>query len=241
MFDGKFITTLIALVIAVITICNMNKNSSVENFAPSSLKTRFISHSNLQSAIPPRFGSGQQGALTKMKPTTVGNQAYIQNDPMGLAKIPCNKEKYHEEVKTNALLDNTAMDDEDNSLIPVPTMEETLNENGETVTPVVFDRVIYTNKNSRTRGEGDHIRGDLPIVPCGGGWFSVSASPATDLQQGALNVLAGTDNSTTQELARLINSHSASNTIAGLDYTTNVSNKALLDGTLTDIQILSFQ
>lgn len=240
MFDGKFITTLIALVIAVITICNMNKNSSVENYVPSSLTTKVqtVSYPNLKSQLSLRFASGHQGALTKMRPTAVANQAYIQNDPTGLAKIPC-KEKYHEEVKTNALLDNTAID-EDNSLIPVPTME-TPNENGETVTPVVFERVIYTNKNSRTRGEGDHIRGDLPIVPCRGTWFNVSASPATDLQQGALNVLAGTDNSTTQELARLINSSGASNTIAGLHYTTNPSDKALLDGPLADIQTISFQ
>lgn len=244
MFDGKFITTLIALVIAVITICNMNKNSvsSVENYMPSlQVKTQTIaSPPNLQSPLSPRFFSGGLGSLTKMKPTAVANQAYIQNNPMGVAEIPC-KQKYHDEVKTtNALPDYTAAMDEDNSLLPVPTME-TPNENGETVTPVMFDRLIYTNRNSRTRGEGDHIRGDLPIVPCKGTWFNVSASPSTDLQQGALNVLAGTDNSTTQELARLINNSGASSTIAGLNYMANTNHKALLDGPRETVQTISFQ
>jgi hypothetical protein len=39
---------------------------------------------------------------------------------------------------------------------------------------VVYDRYIYANQKSRTHGLGDPIRGDLPIVPCGSGWFNMS-------------------------------------------------------------------
>lgn len=70
--------------------------------------------------------------------------------------------------------------------------------------PVVYDRYVYANRNSRLRSQGDPIRGDLPIVPCSADWFRPSVQPNVDLQQGAINVIAGTTNSTANSLANLI-------------------------------------
>lgn len=74
--------------------------------------------------------------------------------------------------------------------------------------PVVYDRFVYANRNSRLRSQGDPIRGDLAVVPCEGGWFRPSVQPNIDLQQGAMNVMGGTTNDTANSLANLIYSTS---------------------------------
>ena len=70
--------------------------------------------------------------------------------------------------------------------------------------PIVYDRYMFANVGSRLRSQGDPIRGDLPIVPNNCGWFNPSVQPNIDLQQGALNVMAGTTNETAQQLADMI-------------------------------------
>ena len=70
---------------------------------------------------------------------------------------------------------------------------------GSETQPVVYDRVMYSNSRSRTRGQGDYIRGDLMIAPDnykpgGGGhpgWFQVSAKPNRDLNPGCMEHLFG--------------------------------------------------
>jgi len=90
------------------------------------------------------------------------------------------------------------------SMIPSGTLDSL----GESCQPIVYDRYIYANRNSRLRSQGDPIRGDLPIVPCNTGWFRPSAHPQIDLQQGALNVIAGVSNETTQQMNELITASS---------------------------------
>jgi hypothetical protein len=101
-------------------------------------------------------------------------------------------------------------------LLPVGDMT-TINAMGEESQPIVYDRFVYANRNSRLRSQGDMIRGDLPIVPCSKGWFQVSVQPNIDLQAGAMNVLAGQNNEVTQSLSKLINitSGGADTAIAG--------------------------
>jgi hypothetical protein len=89
------------------------------------------------------------------------------------------------------------------SLLAVGDMT-TINSVGEVEQPIVYDRYIYANQKSRLRSQGDMIRGDLPIVPCSGNWFSVHPTPNIDLQAGAMNVMGGNNNQTTQALSDLI-------------------------------------
>ena len=57
---------------------------------------------------------------------------------------------------------------------------------------ITFKRLMYSNKRpSRNYGQGDFIRGDLPIKPCNTGWFSVSPDISRDLNPGAMNVIGG--------------------------------------------------
>lgn len=99
--------------------------------------------------------------------------------------------------------------------LPVSNMSA-LNAAGDSVQPIVYDRYIYANRNSRLRSQGDPIRGDLPIVPCSSDWFRPSVSPNLDLQQGAMTVMGGFDNDTSTALASLMyNASGNSQTTAG--------------------------
>ena len=120
--------------------------------------------------------------------------------------------------------------------LPVSTME-TVNALGEAENVVVYNRIMYGNPSSRGRGQGDPIRGDLPITPCNTGWFQVPANPALDLQQGALNVLAGVHNKTANAQAALINSDVGTTTIGGV----NLSTPQLASiGACTDLTVNAF-
>jgi hypothetical protein len=98
-----------------------------------------------------------------------------------------------------------------------------VSQDGEMKQPIVYDRYMYANRNSRLRGQGDPIRGDLPIVPISGNWFIPSAAAGNNvnqvLQQGAMNVLGGVNNETNNALANLIynSSGGTETTIGGVD------------------------
>jgi hypothetical protein len=279
MFDGKFISTLIALVVAVLAICNFNtkKVTSHEGYLgnlPSMTwkKDRVVASSKeaaakgdfysipgtYQSILNPRFSNVQYGANIKYnmpsyenlavpcEPLTFGSMARenFTTDATtesygcgscggGCGAAGCLKggapKSFHSgtppmhgdytsgnynDVVNQALQGAQYPDATD--MVPVGDMT-TVNALGETVQPIVYDRFIYANRNSRLRGLGDPIRGDLPIVPCAADWFRPSVHPSIDLQEGAMNVIAGVDNGTTRALTELINATSGDTTIAGVD------------------------
>lgn len=76
---------------------------------------------------------------------------------------------------------------------------------GEGDKQIVYDRLVYANRNSRLRSMGDPIRGDLPIVPINTGMWRTSARPSVDLHTGALSIMGGFDNETQQSLTHLVN------------------------------------
>jgi len=101
--------------------------------------------------------------------------------------------------------------------LPIGNMS-TLNNMGEQLDNViVYDRMMFANRNSTLRSQGDWIRGDLPIVPSSTGWFQVSVDPAIDLNQGAMNVLGGVQNETAGALASIINTTTGMSTIGGIN------------------------
>jgi hypothetical protein len=120
--------------------------------------------------------------------------------------------------------------------------------NGEMKQPIIYDRFIYANRNSRLRGMGDPIRGDLPIVPITGNWFVPSGAfegPNVVLQQGAMNVMGGVNNETNNQLANLIynSSGGAETAIGGVDMAnTNMSHTVYgaASAAQGDIQISAF-
>lgn len=126
-------------------------------------------------------------------------------------------------------------------LVPVGDMT-TINSLGEVEQPLIYDRFIYANAKSNLYAQGDPIRGDLPIVPCSGNWFSVHPTPNIDLNPGALNVMGGHDNGTAQAMAALINATSGGydTTIGGVDLNMSNSFETSLSGANGDIIVSSF-
>lgn len=289
MFDGKFIATLAALVVAVLAICNFNtkKVTTTENFfvnSPMSYKVQrevktgkgdFYSIPGYQATLSPRFSNTQYGANIKYnmpdyknqavpcEPLDFGNMAnenYQENFTEnygcgscggGCGAVGCRKGgggasdfhgsaplmqqdfaagNYHEALDSvedkNKLSQATDM-------LPVGDMT-TVNALGDPIQAVVYDRFVYANSNSRLRSQGDPIRGDLPIVPCAAEWFRPSVYPNLDLHQGAMNVMGGVDNSTTQAMADLINSTSGESIIAGV-------NMASMKNTMTNQSMSTVQ
>lgn len=100
--------------------------------------------------------------------------------------------------------------------LPVGTMT-TIDAEGNVNEPVVYQQFLFANQKSRLRSQGDPIRGDLPIVPSEGNWFSVHPNVNLDLQEGAMNVLGGVSNSTNSALTQLINNESGNTTIGGVN------------------------
>lgn len=305
MFDCKFIATLIALVVAVIAICNFNtkKVSSNEGFGFGGLPSmtwkmeRVLAPNNgavkkgdfysipgtYQAILNPRFSNVDYGANIKYnmpsyekmavpcEPLTFGDMAkesYQENFTTGATtegygcggcgggcgSVSCRKggapKSFHggaplmeadyaagnyNEVLAQAHkgVEYPAATD----MIPVGDMT-TVNALGETVQPMVYDRFIYANRNSRLRSQGDPIRGDLPIVPCAAEWFRPSVQPNIDLQQGAMNVLAGVNNETTQALSELINATSGDQTIAGVNLAS--TKMAGTSGALSTVNVTAF-
>lgn len=122
------------------------------------------------------------------------------------------------EVLTETIDKFPASDGFTNTL-PIGTMS-TVNNMGEQLDNViVYNRMMFANRNSTLRSQGDWIRGDLPIVPCNTGWFQVSVNPSIDLNQGAMNVLGGINNDTASSLANLINTTTGTSTIGGINMT----------------------
>jgi hypothetical protein len=122
-----------------------------------------------------------------------------------------------------------------------------VSQDGEMKQPEVFDRYIYGYRNNRLRGQGDPIRGDLPIVPISGDWFIPSAAnnPNLYLAQGAMSVLSGVNNETSNALANLIynSSGGTETTIGGVDMAqTNMSHQVYgaASAALGDVQTTSF-
>ncbi|MHA2038360.1 MAG: hypothetical protein ACW98X_18150 [Promethearchaeota archaeon] len=161
-----------------------------------------------------------QGGAATIKPgSSEGNFNKVRNDLL----------KSSSDINTSAEL-------------PVSSMRASASlgdDAGDMEQPIVFDRLIYANKNSRLRGHGDHIRGDLPIVPCKDGWFRPSVDPANDLHQGAMAVLGG-DGSTQQGLAQIMYETTAGydTTIGGVNMATQLSSD--YSAALSDVSVTAF-
>jgi len=124
------------------------------------------------------------------------------------------------------------------SSLPIGDMT-VVNALGESSQPIICERLMIANRNSRLRGQGDPIRGDLPCVPISG-YMRPSVQPNIDLQQGAMNVMGGIDNETTKQLADLIyrSSGNSNQTISGVDMTTQL--RSSLSAGQADLQVHAY-
>lgn len=295
MFDGKFVATLVALIIAVIAIANFSSQETItmEGFGfgsnPSgtwrkervvaanqeaAMKGEFYSiPGNYQAILSPRAASTDFGAHIRYNmpqyknqavpcnPLTFGNMVkenYTENygcnssgggcGPAGCTKTG-NSVSYHGGAPVmpadyasgnyNEMINSAKNTEYPDAvgMIPVGDMT-TVNALGETIQPIVYDRYIYANRQSRLRSLGDPIRGDLPIVPCSAEWFRPSVHPSLDLQTGAMAVMGGMDNQTGQAMADLIAATSGDTTVAGVNMSS--MRNTYTGSALADVHVTAF-
>ena len=209
-----------------------------------------------QAILNPRFGNTDYGAHIRYKMPEYKNQG-VPSDPLSFGNMA--KENYDSCKQTKPhnggppLMDpdyangnyHEVMNGDNNNeypdvtnMLPVSDMTS-VNSLGETTQPIVYDRYIYANRNSRLRSHGDPIRGDLPIVPNNSDWFRPSVHPNVDLQTGALAVMGGMDNNTGQEMANLMAATSGDMTAGGLNTQSTMKNISTGSG-MADVNVTAF-
>jgi hypothetical protein len=194
---------------------------------------------NLRTGFPNynRMGVPQDPLQEKANPPDPLQYAIQEN--FAQPKIPLDPHNPYSNDYTNGNYNDVLADSVKSGAVngwPTNTIEDQdkisfMTQDGEMKQPIIYDRYIYANRNSRLRGQGDPIRGDLPITPISGNWFIPSAASGNVgqvLQQGAMNVMGGVNNETSNSLANLIYNKSggAETTIGGIDMKqTNMSHQ----------------
>jgi len=210
---------------------------------------------NYQAMLSPRNSGGiNYGAFIRYNTPNEKHLALDPNDPlmhsnMAYKKTPTIiKEGYCGAQPNEApsgrqqapMMNNSYTEATD--LLPVSGMGgQVVNALGEGVQePVIYDRYVYANQKSRLYGQGDPIRGDLPIVPLRNEWFRPSATPSIDLRSGALMTMGGVDLSTTKELLALQSASAGGllGTGSGINY--SVQQSPYTTGGSGDLQVSAF-
>ena len=152
---------------------------------------------NIQTAPPPRFQvTGPK--LNHYSPIDMAKHAVDTDHPITHAEDVVHSNFGQMQRDSRKSVKENYTDYADAS-VPLPADMCNVNLLGTESQPVIYDRVMYSNIRSRTRGQGDYIRGDLMITPDnykpgGGGhpqWFQVSAKPNRDLNPGCMEFLGG--------------------------------------------------
>ena len=174
-----------------------------------------------QSPLAPRFSNTGYGAYITYNLPEKKNLGVDPNNPMMLASMieqPKTKEsfRYPENSSANDFqqkydsltkIPSLTNENEIVNQLPIQSMSSST---GSEV-PLVMDRFIVSNLKSYRYGAGDYIRGDLPIAPInptlGDAYSAVmfrpSASPAIELNPGAMAVMGGAFNENVRDVVQL--------------------------------------
>lgn len=154
--------------------------------------------------------------------------------------------KYSNRVKNYCGEDDNNTDNISlSSSLPVRDMTA-MNASSDNTQPIIYDRYMFANRNSNLRSRGDKIRGDLAILPCNTGWFQVSVQPNLDLEQGALNVLAGINNEQGKAISDIVykTSGNSQTSVAGVNLANEVNMATMFGGGLMgaqgDVQVTAY-
>lgn len=239
------LVTAIGILALAVTVMRVNSNEGFWNIpsrtwkvekvlgvpADNCQKADFFQTPNFQSILAPRFSNVNYGANIRTALPPYGAMGVPEDplnkrssterfDPLNPRAKSCNNYangNYNEVL--NAIAKSAG------GAVPTDTMVAgdavIMGSDGELKNPIVYDRYVFANRNSRLRSQGDKIRGDLPIAPNVGNWFTPSVHPNIDLEAGGLNVMGGVNNQTSNQLANLIYNASgrAETAIGGVDMT----------------------
>ena len=209
MFDSKFLCTLTALVVTVIAICNVvpAEGNITENFLNSSVSTGTKTMSVNRNNVSDIRRSDVMSHPTFTPISTTDRQNYQKLGAHARTEKALASDG--SVMNSGFITGNSALYeliDEPADSTPIGTIT-TLNADGLDSEHIIYERNISSISKSRTRGQGDMIRGDLLIAPCNSGWFQVAANPAADLQQGAMHVLGGLGSENEKLAQKLFTDH----------------------------------
>lgn len=175
---------------------------------------------NYQSYVSPRFNPNGLNSYVQYDLPAQQNLANIANDPLMAADL-VHKRQIKEDYSQSKFKGETPHDynkiydelkkqgDEVANKLPVTAMNASIGNEQDTFF-YNSDRFIFALQRNRLQGLGDPIRGDINCVPCNPSsdpsspvWFRPSATPANSLRSGAINVIAGVGNVTSQQTAEL--------------------------------------
>jgi hypothetical protein len=176
----------------------------------------------------PRMPLGNSGC----KLGTVENYSQIANT-VSKGVVP---EKVQQERQFSTEYVNT---------LPVGTMTD-MDPSGNVEQVAVYDRFVYTTQMpARNKAGVNYFAGDLAIAPLTTSVFgNPDCSPGTDLQQGALFVMGGTDNDNSKNLLALQQSYKGGGmtTFSGvsLNESRNAYGQPLASGLTTQVGVTGF-
>jgi len=176
---------------------------------------------NYQSNLSPRFNPNGLNSYVQYDLPAEKNLAGRANDPLMMANMvekPRIREdfsgpKFQGETPSQynqMYLDQKKQGEDVAQKLPVSAMNSSLGGNDQDAFFFPSDRFIFALQKNRLQQFGDPIRGDLPCVPCNPSadpssnvWFRPSVTPANALRTGAINVIAGVGNVTSQQTAEV--------------------------------------
>jgi hypothetical protein len=167
---------------------------------------------------PREFGTVSYGTNISYNSEHFNNEMKKARTPLGYSDLICGDNTQASTMNQNIespcdyVPPSESTNKNSQSYLPVGNMSNINNE----INPIIYDRIIYSSKNSRLRSQGDMIRGDLPIVPNSSDWFRPSVKPSLDLQEGAMNIMGGSQNETSRMLTNLINTYKTSYPESGM-------------------------
>jgi len=201
-----------------------------------------------KGGAPPSFNGGAplmegnsyaNGNFNEVTEKAYETNAVLPNGKIGPSKYSDRSSFYCNDGDGNS--DNVSL----SSSLPVRDMTA-MNAGSENTQPIIYDRYMFANRNSRLRSRGDKIRGDLAILPCNTGWFQVSVQPNLDLEQGALNVLAGFNNEQGKAISDIVykTSGNSQSSVGGINLVNEVNMSNMFGGGLLgaqgDVQVTAY-
>ena len=186
-----------------------------------------------QANLSPRIMSQGFGGNINYNAPAQKNMALRANDPMMLANSiekPTLRENYTYSADSVPAMAAQArkgsagnfMDtDLPSPSLPSQTMSNFVDLSQDNV--ITYDRYMWSTSYDRNAAQGDFIRGDIPIIPNAdshSSWFTTHQqhNPSASSQVGAMAVMGGQTNATSQQTASLVMQSlgGSSNTLGGI-------------------------
>lgn len=179
----------------------------------------FFSTRNYQGKLPSRISPGQLASSVSFNLPHYDNQA-VPSDPLAMRDLVGSNHKCSCGSREGFCMCQSAQLAVPKPNVPFKTqyMEDlpvgeidSCDALGNQQKFMVYDRLMFSTSKHRNYGNGDYIRGDLPISPDSNqsGWFRshLASNPESVLNQGAMNVMGASDTAVNQTMYSQLTGH----------------------------------